>query len=397
MNKTQKLTRAKKHLAEQKIDGWLLYDFHKSNDLAHRFLEFSPHAKATRRFFYWIPVDGEPIKIVHAIEPHVLDGWPGERRLYASWQSLEEILQSVLKGKKKIAMEYSPRGEIPYVSKVDGGTIDCIRSLGVEVASSAEFLLHFTSVLTPEQILTQKRAARTLLEIVEGAWEQIEQALLEGLPITEREVQKWIEERIGDRRLVMDGAPIVAVGPHSADPHFSTPKEGSSPIRRGDWVLIDLWAKEKAEGAIFGDLTRVAVADHAPTAQQQHIFDVVRGAQKRAIELVRSRFAAGRRLEGWEVDEAARSYVRSEGYGDYFIHRTGHNIEVELHGSGTHMDNLEMHDTRPILPMTCFSIEPGIYLTGEFGVRLETDLIIEADRSVVVSAGEEDVVRCLLK
>lgn len=391
-----KVEEAQKYLKEIHADGWLLYDFHGNNELARRFLEIPHHQMTTRRFFYWIPTVGKPVKIVHAIEAHALDGAEGEKRSYKSWQSLEAELKRALHGAKKVAMEYSPKNQIPYVSKVDGGTIDLVRSFGVEVVSSADFLAHFTAVLSESQIQSQLRAARGCDEVVNEAWKWIAEHLKQGKKLTEYDVQQKIAADFKKRGLISDHDPIVGVNGHSADPHYEPLKGKSSLIQRGDFILIDLWAKEEGEGAVFGDLTRVAVADAKPTEKQKEIFHIVRKAQKGAIELVKSRFRDKKRLEGWEVDEAARKVIRDAGYGDFFLHRTGHNIEVELHGSGAHMDNLEMHDIRPILKGTCFSIEPGIYLAGEFGVRLELDLIVHLDGRVEVSGGEQDEIVCLL-
>lgn len=392
----KKIAEVQRYLAALGLDGWLLYDFHRSNPLAHRFLELPPNSLVTRRFFYWIPRQGTPVKLLHAIEPHQLDRWPGEKKIYASWQSMEHLLQEMLAGQRKIAMEYSPNNAIPYVSKVDAGTVERIRSFGVEVVSSAEFLLYFTSVLGEEQMNSQRRAASALAEIVEGAWCHLQERIRTGKKETERGLQEWICTRFEEEGLVTDELPIVAVNAHSADPHFETPATGSSEIRLGDWLLIDLWAKEKGEGSVFGDLTKVAVVAASPTPKQAQIFQLVRRAQKGAIQFVRERFAKGERVEGWEVDEAARSVIVAGGFGAQFLHRTGHNIEMELHGSGTHMDNLEMHDTRPLVPKTCFSVEPGIYLPGEFGVRLESDVLILDPHTIEVTGGEQEEVRCLL-
>ena len=388
------IEKAQHYLQKEKIDGWLLYDFHRSNELAHRVLQIPGGVMASRRFLYWIPAEGIPVKIVHAIESHMLDHLPGEKKVYSSWQSLEKEIERILSGVKSVAMEYSPKNAIPYVSKVDAGTVDLIRSFGVEVVSSANFLLYFTSTLNVEQMASQTRAASLLSEIVAGAWVLIAKELKSG--ITERQVQKWIQAQYRLNHLVTDSGPIVAVNEHSADPHFMTPDVGSNLIRAGDFVLIDLWAKEEREDSVFGDITRVAVAG-APTAKQKEVFQIVRTAQKAGIDLVKSRYAAKKPIQGWEVDEAVRSTIVKAGYGEYFIHRTGHNIEIELHGSGTHMDNLEMHDVRPIVPMTCFSIEPGIYLPGEFGVRLESDVQILSDGTVKVTGGEMDQLLDLTK
>ncbi|MGB7979098.1 MAG: M24 family metallopeptidase [Chlamydiales bacterium] len=391
----KRIEEAQKYLKARRIDGWLLYDFHGKNELARHFLHLSPKQMTTRRFFYWIPAFGEPVKLLHAIEPHILDSFPGELRLYSSWQSLEKELAELMQRVNKAAMEYSPKNAIPYISLVDAGTVDLIRSLGVEVVSSADFLPYFTAVLSDEQIETQRRAAKALDQIAETTWNWIGDHLKRGHPISEYDVQQKIVAEFKERHLITDHAPIVAVNAHTADPHYAPEKESSSPIEKGDFILIDLWAKERGERAIFGDITRVAVAAATPTQKQQEIFSIVRKAQKTAAEFVRKRLALQKRVEGWEVDEIARSVIREAGYGIYFIHRTGHNIEIELHGSGAHMDNLEMHDTRPILPSTCFSLEPGIYLPGEFGVRLEFDLLVLKDGTVEISGGEPDAIVCL--
>ena len=393
MNKAHKIQEAQKRMKEIGAEGWLLYDFHKNNDLAHLFLEIPKHQMTTRRFFYWIPAEGEPVKIVHAIESHTLDAWPGEKRTFFSWQSLQKEVGEVLKRVKKVAMEYSPKNAIPYVSRVDGGTIDFIRSLGVEVISSGNFLPYFTAVLKESQAASHLRAAKELDRIVNGAWKWIAQHLEEG--ISEYDAQQQICDAFKKADLIAEDLPIVAVNAHSADPHYIPKKNGSAPIRKGDFILIDLWAKEKGEEAVFADITRVGTASSKASLKQEEVFHIVRKAQKAAAELVKERFAHKKKVEGWEVDDAARKVIQKAGYGDFFIHRTGHSIEVSLHGSGAHMDNLEMHDERPLLPSTCFSIEPGIYLPEEFGIRLEHDIYIHPDGKVQITGGEQDEIVCL--
>ena len=378
----EKINQAKKYLEELGVDGWLLYDFHGNNELSRQFLNISPKTKTTRRFFYWIPVHGEPIKLVHAIESHVLDSWPGEKRLFLSWQSLEEQLRKILKSSRKVAMEYSPMNAIPYVSKLDAGTADLIRSFGLEIVSSAPFLPHFTAVLTDAQAESHVRASRKLDAIIRETWSWIE------LGVGEWEIQQKIVKAFASENLVTDSPPIVAINAHSADPHFETKKERQSFLKTGDFLLVDFWAKE--ENGVFADLTYAAVVGKKPTPRQEEIFSIVRDAQRAAIDLVKERMKSQKRIEGWEVDEAARNLIRKAGYEKYFIHRTGHNIGTSLHGSGANMDNLEMHDTRPILKGTCFSIEPGIYLPGEFGVRLECDLLVDRLGLVSVSGTLQD-------
>jgi Xaa-Pro aminopeptidase len=396
MTKEKKIASAQKYLKEMGADGWLLYDFHKRNLLAHQFLEIPEHEMVSRRFFYWIPAAGAPVKIVHAIEPHILDAWPGEKRIFLSWQSLHQEVKTAVSGSRRVAMEYSPRGENPYVSYVDGGTVDLVRSFGPEVVSSGPFLPHFTAVIDIRQGESHVRAATALDKIVKETWQWITGHLREEKPVSEYQIQQRIMKEFDRLHLITDHPPIVAVNAHSADPHFETPPQGSSLVRKGDFLLIDLWAKEKGERAVFGDITRVAVAGERPNAQQKQVFDAVLAAQRAGIALVQRRFAEKKKVFGFEVDDAVRKVVREAGFGDYFLHRTGHNIEIQLHGSGASLDNLEMHDARPILPGTCFSVEPGIYLPKEFGVRLESDVYVHQDGRVEVTGGQQDEIHPLL-
>ena len=394
--KEQKVCEAQKFLKEIGADGWLLYDFHKTNYLAHLFLEIPEKAMVTRRFFYWIPAIGEPIRIVHAIEPHVLDAWPGKKKTFLSWQSLRKEVGEAVKGSKRVAMEYSPMNGNPYVSQVDAGTVELVRSFGPEVVSSGAFLANFTAVIDAKQGESHIRAGAALDRIVKETWKWIGEHLTAGKPIDEYQIQQRIVQEFDRIQLIADSPPIVGINAHSADPHFETQPVGSSPLKKGDFLLIDLWGKEKHEGAIFGDITRVAVAAKHPTERQAQVFHVVRAAQKAGIDLVKKRFAEKKKVCGFEIDDAVRNVVRSAGFGDYFIHKTGHSIEVHLHGSGTHIDNLEMHDDRPILLGTCFSVEPGIYLPGEFGVRLESDVYVHKNGRVEVTGGEQDEIHFLL-
>lgn len=394
--KESKIQEAQKFIREIHADGWLIYDFHRSNPLAHSFLEIPSRQMATRRFFYWIPATGEPIKIVHAIEPNMLDASPGKKLLYHSWQSLEGDIKKILAGAKSIAMEFSPNNAIPYISRVDAGTIDFIRSLGIKVVSSGDILPYFTAVLDRQQAESHIRAARAVEKVSQDTWKWIADHLKKKQVVTEYDVQQKMLEGFEKASLFTEEPLIAAVNAHSADPHYTPQKGESSPICMGDFILLDLWGKEKSERAIYGDITRVGVAASHPTERQQEIFQIVRNAQKAATDLVRSRFEQKKRIEGWEVDDAARSVIRKAGYGEFFIHRTGHSIEMSLHGSGAHMDNLEAHDVRPILPGTCFSIEPGIYLPGEFGVRLEYDLYVHPNGKVEITGGVQDEIVCLI-
>lgn len=376
-------------LQKQHIDGWLLYDFRRCNDLACQFLEIPESQLLTRRFFYWIPVRGEPIKIVHAIENPLKD-LPGKTLKFSSWQLLEQHLAETLKGSSRIAMEYSPRNAIPYVSKVDAGTIEVIRSFGIDVVSSCDILQKFTNVLSQQQVEMHLTAAEILDETAEKTWGMIFQAFKANKKVTEYDVQQFILQQFEEQDCMTDDPPICAVNEHSADPHYSPTKLTAEVIKPGDFILIDLWCKLNRPKAVYADITRVGVAAKNPTARQLEIFMIVKKAQQAATDLVKDRFATGKPLHGWEVDQAARDVITAAGYGDYFIHRTGHSIDTSDHGSGANIDNLETQEQRLIIPGTCFSIEPGIYLTGEFGIRLEYDIYVSLEGIVRVTGGIQD-------
>ena len=385
-----------KHLITEKIDGWLLYDFHGLNSLARDFLNLDPELLITRRFFYWIPAKGNPIKIMHVIETHVLQSLPGETRTYLKWQELEEQLATVLKGTKTIAMEFSLRNAIPYVSKVDAGTIDLVRSFHVEVVSSASFLQYYTCVLDEEQLRMHLEAADFLDRTAKDVWEKIANALRKEKRIDEYQVRQFISDQMTAHGFITEGLPICAVNAHSADPHFEPKKEGSSEIKKGDFILIDLWCKKKHPKAVYGDITRVAVADSTATDRQNEIYSLVRQAQKAATDFVLRRYAQGESLKGYEVDQVCRKVIEDKGYGRYFTHRTGHNIYTKDHGPGAHIDSLETLDLRELIPQTCFSIEPGIYLPGEFGIRQEYDIYLGKDRKAQITGGIQDKIELLL-
>lgn len=395
MSVKNNLQNIQKALIEKKLDGWLLYDFRRTNDLACAFLEISPDIIITRRFFYWIPKEGEPIKIVHAIESQNLNNLPGEVVSYQTWQDLEKILGKVLKGSRRIAMEYSPRNAIPAVSKVDAGTVDLVRSFNVEVVSSADIMQQYTSVWDEYKLKSHLAAAKVLEETVDKAWNYIGEAIKHKSSITEYNVQQFILEEFARQGCVTADSPLCSVNAHSADPHYCASAKDSSVICPGDFILIDLWCKQKAPRSVYADITRVGVAAPKPTKRQKEVFSIVRKAQKAGTDLVRNRFKKKEPLMGCEVDQCVRKVIVDAGYGQYFVHRTGHNIDENDHGNGTHMDSLETNDQRLILPGTCFSIEPGIYLPGEFGVRLEHDVYVHHDGSVLVTGGEQEELACV--
>lgn len=388
MNFSTRLTQAQDFMCRLGIDGWLLYDFRKVNDLACRFLDVPCHVLMTRRFFYWIPQKGVPVKFVHRIESGVLDHLPGDKKVFSAWEELESGLEELLKNSKKVAMEYSPRNAIPYVSKVDAGTVDLVRSFGIEVVSSADLLQVYTSEWDEEQLRFHLEAAEVLDSAVYQAWQLIANSLGSKIPITEYDVQQFILREFERHNCMCEAPPICAVNANAANPHYTPNLNDKIYIKDNDFILIDLWCKKKAPRAVYADITRVGVAAVKATPQQQHIFDIVRNARDAAMELIESRFCQGIPVMGWEVDQVCRDVIQAAGYAEFFTHRTGHNIGEKDHGDGANIDNFETKDSRLLLPKTCFSIEPGIYLPGEFGVRLEHDVYVEADgRRVRITGG----------
>jgi len=382
-------------LAEFDLDGWLLYDFRRTNDLACQVLEIPAHKLLTRRFFYWIPRNGTPIKIVHRIEEQSLAHLPGNTRPYATWQELDFELRNAVQGSLKVAMEYSPRNAIPYISKVDAGTVEMIRSLGVEVVSSANLLQKFTSVWNKSQWQAHLEAADVLDETVSLAWIYISEALQAKQAITEYDVQQFIIKQLQHNGCLTDDPPICAINEHSANPHYVPTQNDCSVIKPNDWILLDLWGKRNIPDAVYADITRVGVASPHPSQKQHQIFTIVKEARDKATDFVSKSVQAKRKIYGWEVDQVCRDVIHQAGYSQYFTHRTGHSIDLKDHGSGANIDNYETHDDRELIPGTCFSIEPGIYLPGEFGVRLEYDVYITHEGTIQVTGGIQDAITVL--
>ena len=365
------------------LDGWLLYDFRHLDPIAYRVLLLDPSLHVTRRWYYWIPAHGTPIKLHHRIEPHVLDALPGNAWPYVSWREQQAALASLLQSAKRIAMQYSPMNAIPYVSRVDAGTIDLVRSLGVEVVTSADLVQQFEAVWDEAQLTSHRVAAEGLRAIVDEAFAFVGTSLAEHRGLTEYGLQQYILSRMHVRDLVTSSPPIVAVNAHSADPHYGPVSEGSSSIRQGDLVLIDLWAKQSGPGAVYADITWTGFVGQAVPARHQEVFQIVRRARDAAVTFVQTHVRCGTFPYGWEVDDICRQVIQDAGYGKYFVHRTGHSIGEEVHGNGANIDNLESQDGRRLLPGTCFSIEPGIYLPGEFGIRSELDVCLSHTDAVV--------------
>ena len=380
------LTAVQAALAQMSLDGWLLYDFRGLNILARRVLGLGDEPMLSRRWFYFVPARGGPRKLVHRIEPHALDSVPGESQVYLRWQELEAGVQSLLAGSRRVAMEYVPRNANPYVSRVDAGTIELVRSFGIEIVSSGDLVQLFEACWDDEQWALHLEAARHTRSAFDVAFAFITQRVRDGGTVSETDVQRRILEHFGEHRLVTDHPPICAVNEHSGDPHYAPGPASDAPIREGDFVLIDLWAKNDQPRAVYSDLTWTAFVGTEVLARYQEIFNIVAQARDAAISCVRDAMASGKPLQGYQVDRAARQVIERAGYGKYFCHRTGHSIGQETHGNGANMDDLETHEERQVLPRTCFSVEPGIYLP-EFGVRSEVNVFVDAQRQVHVTGG----------
>jgi Xaa-Pro dipeptidase len=368
------------------LDGWLLYDFRGLNVLARRVIGLSDQAMLSRRWFYFVPARGEPRKLLHRIEPHALDHLPGSARSYLRWQELEAGVATLVSGVRCVAMEYVPRNANPYVSRVDAGTVELVRSYGVEVVPSGDLVQMFEACWDDDQWAMHREAARHTRSAFDVAFAFIAERVRRDGSVREMEVQRQILDHFAQHGLVADHAPICAVGPHSGDPHYEPTAATDGTIRAGDFVLIDLWGKVNRPRAVYSDLTWTGFVGKEVPAVYENIFRIVAAARDAAINQVRQAFQNRRPLQGWEVDQAARDVMEQAGYGKYFCHRTGHSIGQEVHGNGANMDNLETREDRRVLPRTCFSVEPGIYLP-EFGVRSEVNVFVDAQETVHVTGG----------
>ena len=382
-------------IRELGFDAWLFYDFRGSNTLAQRILQMTDKGMNSRRFFYLVPAKGSPRKLVHRIESRALDHLPGEKTIYLKWQELEAGVRELASPYRKLAMEYSPRNAIPYVATVDAGTIELVKSAGVEVLSSGDLIQVFEAMWSDDVWAMHLEADKHTQTAYDVAWGMMAEGVRKGKPAREVEVQKAIMDHFAKHGLTTYHAPIVGVGPHAGDPHYEPVPLQDSAINLGDFVLVDLWAKLDRPGAVYSDITRVGFMGEKVPETYTKVFAVVAAARDAAIECVRAAFGAGQPLYGWQVDDAAREVIRKAGYGDAFVHRTGHSIGQEVHGNGANMDNLETHDERRILKRTCFSVEPGIYLP-EFGVRCEVDVFVDGDGEVHVTGGIQDEVMPIL-
>lgn len=378
------LTAIQSALRNSRLDGWLLYDFRASNILARRILQFPDGTVGSRRWAYFIPSDGVPRKLVHRIESGALDHLPGDKQVYLKWQEFEAGIASLVSGRARVAMEYSPRNGNPYISRVDAGTVELVRAAGADIVPSGDLIQLFEAVWDDEQWAMHLEASRHTDSAYVSAWSFIANEVRSKGETTEGAVRDVIMDHFAKHGLTTYHPPIVGVNAHSGDPHYET---GTEPIRKDDFVLVDLWAKLDKPRAVYSDLTRVGFVGQNVPARYNEIFQIVAAARDAAIQLVKDRFAKKQTLQGFEVDDAARGVIDRAGYGQYFVHRTGHSIGQETHGNGANIDNLETHETRLILPGCCFSIEPGIYLP-EFGIRSEVDVFVDKNSQVHVTAGE---------
>jgi Xaa-Pro dipeptidase len=381
-------------LREQQVDGWLFYDHHHRDPIAYRILGLSDTLHVSRRWYYFIPAEGQPRKLTHRIESGKLASLPGSGQLYSSWQELEAGLRTMLEPYKKLAMQYSPRNAIMYVSLVDAGTIEVLRDMDKTIVSSADLVSRFEAVLTPEQIASHYEAQRHIDEIVTAAWKHIATRLRSGnaAPLNEYEVMVWLQEAMRRAGTAEGYGPNVSVNANSSDSHYEPTSAFSKPINEGDFLLVDIWGRMDRPGTCFYDITWTGVVGREPSERERQVFSAVAQARDAAIRTVQEAFAAGNPLAGWQADDAARAVIRDAGFGEYFTHRTGHSISTEIHGNGANLDNLETHDERLILPYTCFSVEPGIYLP-EFGVRSEINMLTEPGRAVVTGPIQTELVR----
>lgn len=378
------IARIQQVLRAEGIDGWLLYNFRGSNVFATRMMKLPTHIMYTRRYFYYIPAQGEPRKLVHRIEEWNLDSVPGSKTVYLSWQSLAEGVKKILSGARTVAMEYSPNCAIPYVSTVDGGTVELVRAAGVQVVSSANLVAAFEAVWDEEQLKDNLVTAKHLREIVDKAFGFICYRINAGKKVTEYDVQQFMLSEFKKRGIYSESDPNCSVNANSANPHYEPTKKVHSPLKKGDFVLLDLWAKKQKARSVYADITWTGFIGATVPDEYEKVFQVVRGGRDAALALVRQRFSEKKMIQGWEVDEAARKSIAAQGYEDSFVHRTGHSIGEEIHGNGANMDNLETHDERKILPGTSFSIEPGVYLRDKFGIRSEIDVVVTPAGEVIV-------------
>jgi len=374
------------------LDGWLFFDHHRRDPIAYRILGVSEDAEATRRWYCLLPAEGEPRKLVHRIESRVLDEVPGEKQVYSSWEEQHSTLQQILHGCNRVAMQYSPSCAIPYVSLVDAGTVELVRSFGPEVVSSANLVQEFEARWTGRQLELHLEAGERVDKIRREAFDLIGERLRSQEPVTDFEVQQFILLRFAQTGMTTSHGPIVASNQNASDPHYEPSRDTARSLHPGDLVLIDLWAKLTDPAAVYYDVTWTGYCGEDIPDEIQAVFEIVRDARRRATSFVLDRVAAQQAFAGYQVDDVARQYIDERGFGEFFFHRTGHSIGTDVHGTGANMDNLESHDVRLVLPSTCFSIEPGIYLP-EFGIRSEVNVYVGQHHARVTGEEQEQLLR----
>jgi Xaa-Pro aminopeptidase len=383
-------------LRDNNIDGWLFYDHHHRDPIGESILGLDPKAHITRRWYYFIPASGEPRKLMHRIEQGRLDSLPGSKGLYSSWQELRTGLKAMLSGFRRIAMQYSPNNDIMYVSMVDAGTVEYLRSLGKQIVSSADLVSQFEAVLTERQVASHSVAQQVIDAVLEEGWKEIGRRVRPSdgshSRVTEFDMVQWLSGAMRRGGLVWENGPNVSVNANCSDSHYEPTAARTSEIKQGDFLLIDIWGRTDESYSIFYDITWTGVVGREPSEREQLVFETVRNARDAAISAITSAFAEDRPIRGFEADDAARNVIRAAGFADYFTHRTGHNIAHEIHGPGAHLDNLETHDERRILPNTCFSVEPGIYLP-EFGIRSEINMLTAPGKAWVTGNVQRELVR----
>jgi len=378
-------------LRAEGLDGWLFFDHHRRDPLAYRVLQFTPDSPVTRRWFYYVPAEGEPRGLVHRIEAETLGALPGKHSTYSDWDGLGASLRTMLAGARRVAMQYSPNCAVPSVSMVDAGTVELVRGLGIEVATSANLIQYFESRWTREQLDGHLEAGRKIDRVRREAFDRVGAKLRARERVTEWEMQQFILQRFAEEGLVNDHGPDVAVNANASNPHYEPKADACSEIKMGDVVLMDMWAKLDQPESVYYDITWVGFCGQQPPAEVERVFGIVREARDRAVRRVVEAVSSNRELRGYEVDDAARSYIQQQGFGDYFFHRTGHSIGGDVHGTGANMDNLETHDERKIIPWTGFSVEPGIYLP-EFGIRSEVNVFVGDGEARVTGEAQDKIV-----
>jgi len=380
-------------LRAAKIDGWLFYDFRGRDPIAQHILDLAEGMR-TRRWYYFVPSKGTPKKLVHKIESESLAGLPGETLYYAKQEELRKNLKRMLGRAKNVAMQYSPKNEIPYVAMVDAGTVELVRSAGPKVVSSADLVQKYEACWSAEQFESHLSAGVAIDRIVRGAFQHAANCVREKRALTEYDLKKWILKEFEAAGIWAEEGPDIAVNAHASDPHYGPTLETAAPIREGDLLLLDVWGKKKTPGSVYYDITWMGYLGAKVPEKYAKIFGILREARDAAVNLIRKHIAAGKPLQGWQVDQAARAMIKKAGYEKYFFHRTGHSIGEKVHGNGANMDGLETHDVRHLIPHTCNSVEPGIYLP-EFGMRTEVNVYI-GDREARVTGAIQNEILALL-